>query len=97
MACGVYYWLYVKVIPSFRGYALRQEVVTFENGDQTNKFAKVPKADLAHWDATHDASGRPNSGDRDSLTNKSASAGSQSYGDAEKNAGVEVVGQIRST
>lgn len=92
MICGVYYWLYVKAIPSFRGYALRQEVITFENGDQTNKFAKVRKEDLAQWDATHDATGRLIG---DPLTHESGSAGSQGYSDAEKNAGVEVVGQIK--
>ncbi|KAK8043988.1 high-affinity methionine permease [Apiospora rasikravindrae] len=53
-ACGAYYGVWVHAIPHWRGYKLRQQVVDFGNGAQAYKVVKVPAADVAEWDATHE-------------------------------------------
>lgn len=59
IACAIYYYLWISVIPKLRGYRIRQEVLRLEDGAQSHKLVKVPVAKLAEWDATHDAVGRP--------------------------------------
>ncbi|KAL2148621.1 hypothetical protein VTH82DRAFT_2175 [Thermothelomyces myriococcoides] len=59
LGCAVYYYFWVHLLPRLKGYRLRQEVVTFENGAQSHRLIKVPVAEVAEWDATHDAVGRP--------------------------------------
>lgn len=54
----VYYWLWIYLIPKLKGYRIRQEVLILEDGAQSHKVVKVPVAELADWDATHDATGR---------------------------------------
>ncbi|KAH6633472.1 amino acid permease-domain-containing protein [Boeremia exigua] len=56
--CGLYYigWLYV--LPNFRGYRIRQGIITLDSGAKTHKLFKVPVGELSAWDATHDALGR---------------------------------------
>lgn len=56
--CGLYYWLWVDVVPRWKGYRIRQEVMLLENGAQANKLVKVPVEELDRWDRKHDASGR---------------------------------------
>ncbi|KAL0941687.1 high-affinity methionine permease [Colletotrichum truncatum] len=58
LACAAYYWLWASLIPKWRRYKLRQELVSFEDGAQSNQLRKVPYDQVAEWDATHDASGR---------------------------------------
>jgi hypothetical protein len=58
LGCGVYYVLWIYVIPKIRGYRIRQEVLQFENGAQSHKLVKVPVAGLSEWDASHDHVGR---------------------------------------
>lgn len=58
MACAIYYVLWAYIIPRFKGYTLRQELISLEGGAQSNRLKKVPNAELAEWDATHDATGR---------------------------------------
>lgn len=58
IACGTYYWFWAKLIPKWRGYQLRQEVLKLDNGAQTHEIKKVPNDELAEFDATHDAAGR---------------------------------------
>lgn len=59
MAVGVYYTVWKYVLPHFGGYRLRQEVLVLDNGAQSHQILKVPIEDVATWDATHDAVGRP--------------------------------------
>ncbi|KAJ0359941.1 hypothetical protein COL26b_014223 [Colletotrichum chrysophilum] len=59
LGCGVYYWLWIYVVPKARGYRIRQQVLELADGAQSHKLVKVPVADLAEWDATHDHVGRP--------------------------------------
>lgn len=58
IACGTYYWFWAKLIPKWKGYQLRQEVIKLDNGAQTHEIKKVPNEELAEFDATHDATGR---------------------------------------
>jgi len=59
IGCGVYYYLWIWAIPKLRGYHVRQETLVFEDGAQSHRLVKVPVAEVAQWDATHDAVGRP--------------------------------------
>ncbi|KAH1322819.1 hypothetical protein KXV52_003417 [Aspergillus fumigatus] len=56
--CGVYYYVYIKVLPRLGGYAFRQIVLQMEDGATAHKLVKVPKEQLKAWDAEHDATGR---------------------------------------
>lgn len=46
------------MIPKWKGYGLRQEVIKLDNGAQTHLIKKIPNEELAEFDATHDATGR---------------------------------------
>ncbi|OLN88237.1 High-affinity methionine permease 1 [Colletotrichum chlorophyti] len=58
LTCGLYYWLWAFLLPKWKGYQLRQELVTYEDGAQSHRIHKIPNAEIAEWDATHDAGGR---------------------------------------
>lgn len=58
IACAIYYYLWISVIPKLRGYRIRQEILRLEDGAQSHKLVKVPIDKLSEWDATHDAVGR---------------------------------------
>lgn len=45
------------MLPKLRNYRIRQGVITLDSGAKTHKLFKVPVAELAAWDATHDALG----------------------------------------
>lgn len=57
MGCGIYYWLWIDAVPRLGGYRIRQEVLEFEDGAQSHTLVKVPVAELARWEETHDAVG----------------------------------------
>ncbi|KAJ5518889.1 Amino acid/polyamine transporter I [Penicillium expansum] len=59
LACGIYYYIWAFLIPNWKGYRLRQEPLKLDGGVQSNRLRKVPVAELAEWDSTHDAAGRP--------------------------------------
>lgn len=58
IVCALYYYLWAKWIPKWKGYKLRQELVDLGGGAEAHSIAKVPIGELAAWDATHDAVGR---------------------------------------
>ncbi|KAF6800374.1 high affinity methionine permease [Colletotrichum sojae] len=58
IGCGVYYWLWIFVVPKARGYRIRQQVLELANGAQSHQLIKVPVSELAEWDANHDHVGR---------------------------------------
>jgi hypothetical protein len=58
IGCGVYYYFWISVIPKWRGYRIRQEVLVLEDGATSHRVIKVPVSELEQWDATHDAVGR---------------------------------------
>ncbi|KNG81099.1 high affinity methionine permease [Aspergillus nomiae NRRL 13137] len=57
-ACGVYYYIWITLLPKYKGYEFRQTVLEFDDGSVTHNLVKVPVAELASWDAEHDAVGR---------------------------------------
>ncbi|KAH7008996.1 high-affinity methionine permease [Ilyonectria destructans] len=56
--CVIYYWVWAFLLPKWKGYKLRQELVILDDGVQSNQLRKIPLADLAEWDAKHDVAGR---------------------------------------
>ena len=56
--CGLYYFVWIQVLPRAMGYRVRQEVVQLDGGVQTHNLVKVPVDQLNEWDAMHDATGR---------------------------------------
>ncbi|KAH8699188.1 amino acid permease-domain-containing protein [Talaromyces proteolyticus] len=54
---GIYYYVWVILLPKWKGYELRQTVLEFENGSISHKLVKVPNEELARWDEEHDAIG----------------------------------------
>ncbi|EYE90265.1 high affinity methionine permease [Aspergillus ruber CBS 135680] len=58
LACAIYYWFWAFLIPKWRGYKLRQELINLDGGVQSNRLTKVPDAEVAEWDTMHDAAGR---------------------------------------
>ncbi|KAF7586229.1 hypothetical protein BBP40_009213 [Aspergillus hancockii] len=58
IACGVYYFFWIKWIPRWKGYEFRQTVLEFDDGSVAHKLVKVPVVELARWDEEHDAVGR---------------------------------------
>ena len=58
LTCGVYYYFWIDLIPGWRGYAIRQKRVVYEDdGAVTHQLVRVQKVDLEKWDAEHDANG----------------------------------------
>ena len=55
--CGIYYALWTWLIPKWRGYQLRQELIDLGNGAQSHRLVKVQTRDLPEWDSRHDAAG----------------------------------------
>ncbi|KZL85731.1 high-affinity methionine permease [Colletotrichum incanum] len=58
LTCAIYYWLWAFLIPKWRGYKLRQELISLDDGAQSNRLQKIPNAKVDEWDATHDSAGR---------------------------------------
>jgi len=46
------------VLPKWRGYRIRQEVLALDNGATTHKLVNVKLAQLEQWDRTHDVTGK---------------------------------------
>ncbi|KAK0638307.1 High-affinity methionine permease [Lasiodiplodia hormozganensis] len=59
LVCAGYYWLWAFLLPKWKGYQLRQELIRLDDGAQSHRLRKIPNAEVAEWDATHDAAGRP--------------------------------------
>lgn len=70
---AIYWVVWFHALPRWQGYRMRQEVLEYSDGAQSNKFVKVPVADLDQWDATHDSLGRPVGHARTSTTSETES------------------------
>lgn len=84
MACAIYYILWAYIIPRFKGYTLRQELISLEGGAQSNRLKKVPNNEVAEWDATHDATGRPIEGTVEEIQVQDKGAGASSDNNSDK-------------
>ncbi|CRG91901.1 High-affinity methionine permease [Talaromyces islandicus] len=54
--CGIYYYIWVDLLPKWKGYELRQTILK-SNNIVSHKLVKVPYGELAQWDEEHDAAG----------------------------------------
>ncbi|QGI87671.1 unnamed protein product [Fusarium fujikuroi] len=56
--CGVYYVFWIYIIPKWKGYAIRPEVLEVDtNGANTHRLVRVPLTEIEKWDAEHDEAG----------------------------------------
>ena len=63
IVCGIYYVLWIYVIPKWKGYAIRAEVLDVDkDGANTHRLVKVPLAEVERWDAEHDDAGKLRTG-----------------------------------
>ncbi|GKT54474.1 LOW QUALITY PROTEIN: high-affinity methionine permease [Colletotrichum tofieldiae] len=58
LTCAIYYWLWAFLFPKWKGYKLRQELISLDDGAQSNRLRKIPNDKVDEWDATHDSVGR---------------------------------------
>lgn len=52
------YFLWIKVIPQWKGYELRPVIEKLEDGAQATRLVKVRKEEVEEWDRTHDELGQ---------------------------------------
>ncbi|KAI8307605.1 High-affinity methionine permease [Colletotrichum sp. SAR11_59] len=58
IVCGLYYVFWMYLLPKWMGYEIRTEIVEVDNdGANTHRLVKVPKAEVAQWDSEHDEAG----------------------------------------
>lgn len=58
ITCYLYYVVWIYLIPKWKGYAIRTEVLEVDqNGANTHRLVKVPLAEVDRWDAEHDDAG----------------------------------------
>lgn len=58
LLCGVYYVIWIYVLPRYGGYQMRSEILVVEDtGATAHRLVKVKNEDLEEWDSTHDEAG----------------------------------------
>jgi amino acid transporter len=58
VGCVIYYYLWIKILPRVGHYAMRPETIFLDqDGSVTHRLKKIPNAELAEWDRTHDEAG----------------------------------------
>ena len=55
--CGIYYLMYIEVLPRIGRYRMRYKLVTLGSGAQAHTLVKVPLNKLDEWDRRHNATG----------------------------------------
>ena len=55
--CGLAYVFAILLLPKWGNYSIRQFLEKLPDGAQATRLVKVPNAELAKWDATHDEHG----------------------------------------
>ena len=58
VACGLYYYVWIHLLPKLRHYQMRQQAIEDGDGVVQHVLVKVPEKDLTKWDAEHDVTGR---------------------------------------
>ncbi|MBE3047839.1 hypothetical protein IMZ48_36080 [Candidatus Bathyarchaeota archaeon] len=59
IVCGIYYALWIHILPKWKGYAIRAEVLDVDGGDaNAHRLVRVPLGEVAQWDGEHDDAGR---------------------------------------
>ncbi|PGH00807.1 hypothetical protein GX51_05584 [Blastomyces parvus] len=58
LGCGVYYALWVWILPRIYDYSIRTETLVLEqDGATTHRLLKIPNSEINEWDRTHDDAG----------------------------------------
>ncbi|KAH7319717.1 amino acid permease-domain-containing protein [Stachybotrys elegans] len=56
--CGLYYVVWMYVLPKYGGYKIRTEVTDVDNnGANTHRLVRVPLEQVPEWDSVHDEAG----------------------------------------
>jgi amino acid transporter len=55
--CGIWYWVWIKLLPSWGGYEVRQEVEVGERGERSATLVKVRQDEMQKWEMEHDEVG----------------------------------------
>jgi hypothetical protein len=53
----LYYYLWVHLLPRLHKYSIRTLTVVNEDGSVVHQLKRVPNAEVAEWDRTHDDAG----------------------------------------
>ncbi|SPO06501.1 related to high affinity methionine permease [Cephalotrichum gorgonifer] len=57
--CGLYYVFWLYVLPKWKGYAVRAEVLDVDDGQAiSHRLVRIPLDEVERWDAEHDDSGK---------------------------------------
>lgn len=57
--CGIYYAVWIYVLPYYGKYRIRQELLSLDDETaKVHRLVKVPLAELELWDAEHDVLGQ---------------------------------------
>ncbi|KAF4553350.1 Amino acid permease-like protein 7 [Elsinoe fawcettii] len=54
---GIYYYVWVHLLPRLRKYSIRTLTVVNEDGSVVHQLKRVPNAEIEEWDRTHDEAG----------------------------------------
>ena len=58
VGCVIYYYVWIKILPRVGHYTMRPETIFLDqDGSVTHRLRKIPNAELAEWDRTHDEAG----------------------------------------
>jgi hypothetical protein len=58
VACGIYYFFWIHLLPKWGDYQIRQTVIENASGEVAHSLVKVQNVDVARWDNEHDVTGR---------------------------------------
>lgn len=58
LAMGIYYWVWIKLLPKLGKYQIRTEtMVSEQDGSVVHRLKKVKNPEVEEWDRTHDEAG----------------------------------------
>ncbi|KAF2227757.1 high affinity methionine permease [Elsinoe ampelina] len=57
VSMGIYYYVWVHLLPRIRKYTIRTLTVVNKDGSVVHQLKRVPNAEVAEWDRTHDEAG----------------------------------------
>jgi hypothetical protein len=59
VGCVIYHFVWVHVLPYYRGYRIRSELLVLDDETaKVHRLVKVPLGELRVWDAVHDVLGQ---------------------------------------
>ncbi|KAF2638768.1 LAT family L-amino acid transporter [Massarina eburnea CBS 473.64] len=61
-AMGLYYWVWIKLLPKIKKQSIRTETLIAEDGSVSHHLKRVLHTEVEEWDRTHDSAGNILSG-----------------------------------